>query len=267
MNFLISMNNKMYSQYDNTQLIKTIMDLDVHNYVNGAEIYVDMLNEEEKEYCLKLVKTMKQNNWIVQLHCANIYNIEVGDIVEYLEYYNKLALIYDDVVKLTVHPAEEKTLEESVSKTIKTLNFVSEYIKQNNLDLELLIENLNEYKGNKRCNMFQIYEIVDSLEIDGITLDIGHYAYDYLNDFAKINIKYIDKIKNIHLHDINNKEDHHPFYYNTILLEEVVDYFKKIKYNGNVVLEYGLEHINGETFDNKIDEYIAQIEYVSSHVI
>jgi len=266
MNFLMSLNYRMFLKHTPKQLIDTIIELDVNKIVKGAEIYIDMTSEEEKEYCLNLTKLMKDNNWIVQVHSANMYKLEETAIVQYLEYYNKLALIYGSKIKLTVHPESESSKYESIQKTIETLGYIAKHIEKNNLNLEILLENLNEHRGIIRCNIFQIYEIIDKLNIEGITFDMGHYVYDYSNDYTNLSDKYIDKIKNIHIHDIdNNRNDHHPFYYNNVKTQEITKYLITIDYKENIVLEYGLEYLNGETFEDKISEYIKQIEYVSRY--
>ncbi|MDF2865361.1 MAG: Xylose isomerase-like barrel [Clostridia bacterium] len=266
MNFLMSINSKMFSQYDSLNLMNVITNLDVNNSVKGIEIYIDMINEEEKEYCLSLAKVIKDKNLIMQVHSVDMNNLKENSILEYLEYYNKLSLIYGKQVKLTVHSLEENTLEESIKKSIKILKSMMDKISENNFNLEVLLENLNEHREVVRCNIYEVYKIIDSVELDGITLDMGHYVYDNSNDYSNLDNKYTNKIKNIHLHDISGKEDHHPFYYNSVKIKEAMDYLKKIGYNENVVLEFGLEYLKGETFKDKIDEYIKQIEYVNSQL-
>lgn len=267
MKFLISLNNRIFSKYDSDKLIENIIKLDVNKVVGGAEIYIDMTNETEKEYCLSLTKAMKYNNKIVQIHSISMYKLEENTINQCLEYYNKISLIYGGKIKLTMHPAEEISKKDSIIKTIEKIEYITEYIQKNNLNLEVLIENLNEHSGIIRCNIYEVYEIMDNLKIDGITLDMGHYVYDYSNNYTSLD-KYIDKIKNIHVHDVDNgRNDHHPFYYGNVKVEEMAEYIKKIKYNENVVLEIGLEYLNGETFKDKMSEYIKQIEYVSKYCI
>lgn len=265
MNFLISINNKFFSKYDSKKLINNINKLDVNKVINGAEIYVDMTNEEEKEYCLNLTKVMKDNNWIIQVHAADMYKLDEKKVEQYLQYYNKIALIYERKIKMTIHPAVDINKEISIDKTLKTINYINEYIKQNNFNVEVLIENLNEHNGMLRCNIYDVYEMIRNLNINGITLDMGHYVYDYYNDYTNLD-KYIDKIKNIHIHDIYNREDHHPFYYGNVKIEEIAKYIKKINYNESIVLEFGIEYLSGETFEDKMSEYIKQIEFVSSNV-
>jgi hypothetical protein len=267
MNFLISLNKKMFSKYGPKQLMESIIKLDVNKLVKGAEIYIDMTDEEERDYCLNFTKLMKDNNWIVQVHCADMYKLDETVIAEYLEYYNKIALIYGSNIKLTMHPESESSKYESIQKTIEILGYITKYIDENNLKLEILLENLNEHRGIIRCNIFQVYEIIDNIDKTNITFDMGHYVYDYSNDYTNLSDKYMDKIKNIHIHDIdNNRNDHCPFYYNNVKIQEIIKYLNVINYKENIVLEYGLEYLNGETFKDKISEYIKQIEYVSRYI-
>ncbi|MDD2376684.1 MAG: TIM barrel protein [Clostridia bacterium] len=267
MNFLISLNSKIFLKYDTKQLMNTITSLDVNKVIKGIEIYIDMTNEEEKEYCLSLSRIMKNNNWIIQLHSADMQNIEKETIERYLQYYNQIALIYGEKIKLTLHPATEGSRYESIIKTIETVKHINKYIERNKLDIELLIENLNEHNGMLRCNIYQVYEMVDSLKTNGVTFDMGHYVYDYSNDYTNLDNEHADKIRNIHIHDIdNNRDDHHPFYYNNVKIQEIVKYINEINYKENIVLEYGLEYLEGETFEDKITEYIKQIEYVKRDI-
>lgn len=245
-----------------------LINLDVNKVIDGAEIYMDMTNEEEKEYCLNLAKIMKDNNWIIQVHSADMHILEKKGIEQYLKYYNKIALIYDNKIKLTLHPAVKSSKYESIQKTIEIVKYINEYIQENNFELELLIENLNEHKGMLRCNIYQVYEIIDELMVNGITFDMGHYVYDYSNDYTDLNNEHVSKIRNIHIHDIdNNRNDHYPFYYNNVKIQEIVKYINTIDYKESIVLEYGLDYLEGATFEDKISEYIKQIEYVSRNLI
>jgi len=262
MNFLISMNNKMFKQSDSKKLIDNIIKLDTNKSVKGAEIYIDMRNDDEKKYCLNLAKRMKDKDWILQIHSVDMYKLENVTIDEYLKYYNDLAIIYGSKIKLTVHASENI---ESISKDREALIYIHKCIVQNKYNLEVLIENLNSINEIKRCNIYDVYEIIDN-EIMGITLDIGHYVYDYSNDYTNLYISHKDKIKNIHLHDINNKVDHYPFYFNKVNLQKVANFLKDILYNKSVVLEFALEYLEGDTFKDKIKEYIKQIEYVKRYI-
>lgn len=271
MGVLLSLNNKVFSKYDSENLVENIIKLDIKNVVSGAEIYIDMTNEKEKKYGLDLTEKMKENKWIIQVHSVCMCDLKENKINEYLEYYNKIALIYGGNIKLTIHPAEEIKKEDSIKKTIEVISYISKYVKKNNLKLDILIENLNEYKGRLRCNIFEIYDIINKLQnIDqniGITFDIGHYIYDYVNDYKKLD-KYTNKIQNIHIHDIDNQKiDHFPFYYGNVDIEKMVKYIKSINYKENIVLEMGIEYFDSKTFEGKLTEYINQIEYISKYFI
>jgi sugar phosphate isomerase/epimerase len=270
MGVLLSLNNKVFSKYDSRNLVGNIMELDVNKVVDGAELYIDMTNEKERKYGLEITEKMKENKWIVQVHSVCMFGLEENQINEYLEYYNEIALIYGENIKLTIHPAEEIKKEDSIIKTIDVISYITKYIKEKNLKLDVLIENLNEYRGKLRCNIFEIYDIMDKLQtIDkdiGITFDIGHYIYDYVNDYKKL-YKYTDKIQNMHIHDIDNKRiEHSPFYYGNVDIEKMVKYIKSINYKENIVLEIGVEYFSNEIFEGKLSEYIKQIEYIKTNI-
>jgi len=268
MNFLISLNSRMFSKCSAPQLMDILINLDVNKVIDGAEIYVDMTNEIEKEYCLNLAKIMKDNNWIIQVHSADMHILEENVIEQYLKYYNEIAFVYGNKIKLTIHPDTESSRYESIQNTIKIFKHINKYVYKNNLNLEILVENLNELHGTYRCNIYQVYEIIDKLMIDGITFDMGHYVYDYSNDYTDLNNEHVNKIRNIHIHDINedNRTDHYPFYFNNVKIQEIVKYINTIDYKESIVLEYGLEYLEGESFEDKISEYIKQIEYVSRNL-
>lgn len=266
MNCLISMNYHMFNEYDSEKLVEVISNLDIDKEIKGAELYIFLMNEEEKKYCRKLFKILTEKNWILQVHSIDLYNLSKEEIINCLNEYNYLASIYNKKLKFTIHPAEEKTFEKSIEKTVQILNFLQKYVNENKLNLEILIENLNEYSGKQRCNVYDIYKIFDQTDLGGITLDLGHFVYDYSNDFSKLNDRYNNKIKNIHLHDICNRKDHYPFYYNIVNLEKVFKYLNKINYQENIVLEYGVEYLNGNSFEEKIKEYIKQIKYINDGI-
>ncbi len=267
-NFLLSINSKMFSKYESYELIELIKKLDIKKDVKGAEIYIEMKNEEERKYGTEFVKEMKKHNWILQIHSASIYDLTKEEIIDYLEYYNSLALIYNKKIKLTIHPAEEKCLDLSIEKTIEGMNFVSKYINENDLKLEILLENLNELNKKKRCNIYKTYEALEKLKKIGNTFDVGHFVYDYSNDYKELIKEHMEKTKNVHIHDISDdRVDHYPFYYNNVKLSKIVKYLELINYKGNVVLEYGLEYLKGNKFEDKIDEYIKQIELVKESFV
>lgn len=255
----------MFKKYTAEELLESITSLDIRNNIDGTEIYIDMKSAEERKYCSNLVKIIKDNSWILQIHSVGMYKLSNEIIKEYLHYYNQLALVYGNKIKLTVHASENK---DSIIEDRKVLNFIHEYIKQKEFNIEILIENLNKINEVKRCNIYDVYEIIDNanVDIDGITLDVGHYVYDYSNDYTTLYNHHTDRIKNIHIHDINNKVDHYPFYHNNVDLQKVANFLKDILYNESVVLEFGLEYLKGREFEEKIKEYIKQIEYVKSYI-
>lgn len=254
MKLLLSLNNKIFM---NENLIDIIKKHDIFNVVKGFEIYIDLNKIEEKEKVLKLVEESLKEDYIIQLHGFSLENISIETIYENLKYYESISKKYLKKLLITFHP----TLE--INQTIDIISDINKYIKKNKFNLEISIENLNYLNGIKRINITEIYDIIEKLNNTNITFDIGHYVNDYSNDFSLVN-KYLDRINNIHLHDLNEKdEDHYPFYYNKVSLIRSVSFLKSIEYNQNIVLEFGLEYLNGDTFEDKISEYIRQLEYVN----
>lgn len=261
MKFLISINNKMINQYPPNELINSIINLDQSNNIDGAEINIDVSNEVEKIYFMQLVKHMKKNNWIVQIHSRCMYNLDEETINKYLHYYNQLAIVYGNKIKMTFHPAEEETTTNVINKSTETINYISSIIKNNNYNLEILVENLNRLDYRIGCSVDTATDIFYKTNIKGITFDIGHHAYNNPNDFKIPNINIIE---NIHIHDINKKLDHYPFYYNNVQLDKISEFLNKIKYNKCLVLEFAFEYLRGTTFREKIIEYINQTEYIKN---
>ncbi|MDD4706439.1 MAG: TIM barrel protein, partial [Bacilli bacterium] len=200
-----------------------------------------------------------------QIHSVDLSNLNEDTIKKFLSYYNELSLVYGKKIKITIHPAEEINSIEIINKSIKILNYITEIIKENNYNFEILLENLNKLKYRISCSIHNVFYIYKKTNIDGITLDFGHYVSDNLNRFSKI--LNINKIKNIHIHDINNNHiDHYPFYYHNVELDKIFEYLEKIKYHQNIVLECALEYLKGETLEDKIKEYINQIEYIKNRL-
>ena len=77
----------------------------------------------------------------------------------------------------------------------------------------------------------------------------------------------IEDIRNVHIHSNNNKGvDHLPIYKNDIHWNEIIKGLRFLcinNYKYNIVYEYGLEHCNGDTIEEKVIDYLNSIDYVA----
>lgn len=264
MNLLLSVNYKMFLNYDSSTLIKRIKSLDKSGLVKGIELYINLDSDIEKNYGIELAKLLKDENLILQLHSVNMDGFSENKILECMEYYNKIANLYDDVIKLTIHPYATKEGEiEATQNTIQILKIIKKYIDDNNSKIDIMIENLNKYNEVPRGNLDYVSNILTKIDEVYFTFDIGHYVYDYSNDYVGKELEIRNKLKNIHICDIDNSgHDHYPFYYNNVKLDVIAEYLKLVKYNENVVVEIAMDYLNGGDIDGKLAEYIKELEKI-----
>lgn len=271
MNILLSLNKWFFQKLAPHELINIIEYSDISNIIKGAEICFDHKNSNEIEYVTKLAELFYDSSHILQIHAYDVYSQDDDDIIKALNCYNDLADHMRMKIKLTIHPAEGRDLTGSIAQTLKTAGSILEQIEKNGLSLDLLIENLNAHcaldKKLFRCNIPQIYSVIEAYPGLGLTFDAGHYVYDHGNDYLLFDHNHAGRIKNIHLHDIDScGNDHQPFYYDRLDLEKFFALLKTAVYPHAIVLEIAAENLNGSGTDEVIKEYISQAEKIYAYI-
>lgn len=255
MKYLISI---AWRSLENITIEEFIKILSKHkNKIDGIELstknYFDMF--KTLQFCIL-------NNLIFQCHTPKLP--DENKIFEYLDDVNKLSIVYNKSINVVLHPLENDDFEVSILETINYIKEIISYIKHNNLNIIISLENLNFHHNRKRINVNEIDQILIKEETLKFTYDIGHDIFDNQTNTKLTKIQK-QKINNLHLHNINENKDHQIINSN----KKNIKYIKKAltdakKYTNKIVLEVGIDFYKGENYQEKIINYINSIEEIKN---
>lgn len=260
------MDNKLiyslyYDKYTDIGIEKTlklIKNYDKNNNIAGIEI--NSYNLESLKYCAKFCK---ENNLIFKCHFP-LKKMSEKETKDYLDCVNMIAKDLSYKVNIVFHSVnDKKNMEEKIKETKEYIKSIRKYISVSKLNVNPSLENLNYRNGVKRINVGEIYEVLNSFENLNFTFDIGHDLFDNkrVSTLSKVQQ---ERLNNIHIHSILNNEDHHIIEENSPDLEEIekgVKYLKNIGYTGDIVLEYSVDYLKGNTIEEKIEYYVKSFDF------
>lgn len=252
------MNYKFFN-LEPRKLIELIKKYDKNNIIKGFELATK--SQEEQEYSLHLAQFALKEGYIVNLHspCFEGEN----EINEYIEFTVKMSKIMNRKINIVYHPINANSINESKRDTEIQIEKIMKYIEKNDYykNVEFSLENLNDINGIKRLKKEDLIEILEKQKDVKFTYDIGHEIIDGIKTEKLVNILE-ERLNNIHIHEYKKELDHYPI--KDINEQEII---KKLleKYGNNktVVLEYALDYIEEENFENKLKNYIESAKIIN----
>ncbi len=260
------MNNKLlFSFCDkgdkdiNVELIIDTINKYGNNNIDGIEM--SSLNVENIRKCAKLCRI---NNLIFRFHFPSQI-IDEKDVIKYLKLLNEISNDLKYNINVVFHSLydNDNNMEKNIINTIIYIGRILNYIKKYNLNITASLENLNMIDSIKRINISNIDSILKKFENLSFTYDIGHDIYDN-NKPSKLSKLQVERINNVHIHSIVNKEDHYYIKESSIDLNEIKDALKNISninYTDPIVLEYAIDFFNGNTKEEKIINYVKSFNF------
>lgn len=260
MKIMLSLNRKFFKISPN-ELINLIEKSNQNSTISGFECVAN--NENEQEYIKELSRISKEK-YIVNLHSPCYQEIE--KIGNYLDFANNISNIQNRKVNIVFHPKNEANIEESILKTSKKLENIFNYIENKNYknNVEISLENLNDLNGKKRLKKESFTSLFNEYKNLKFTYDIGHEIVDKTINY-ELDEKFVERLNNFHIHTFNkvNNEDH----YSIESLEEnnnIKVLLEKYGKDKTVVLEYALDYIKGNAFEEKIKNYVESAQIITS---
>ncbi|MDD8049695.1 MAG: hypothetical protein PHH04_08935 [Thomasclavelia sp.] len=263
MKILLSLNDK-FTKRTPRDLINLIQENDVSNSIQGFEIYLNLDNNEEVKYFEEFINLSIKNNYLIQFH--SIQTEDIDKQKQYLDFYNEIAKKLEYPLKVVFHSFDIGNIEENINYTSKYMADLLNYIYTNKFNLMLSIENLNA-RDNNRLNKEQIIRIIANNNDLMFTYDIGHEILSYGN-IIDLNEILISKLVNVHLHTFLYDNDHKSLYSkdpNKSKWIKAILYLKSLNYNETIVLEYDLYDMIGESYEEKLFNYIESAETIKSY--
>lgn len=265
MKLLLSINKKFF-EVNMKSLFDLIDKKDETKAIDGIELFIDSLTDANENMATLIAKKLKERNLKLQLH-ATALSKDVLAQYEFLKLYHKLAKIMDEKISVVYHPFESENIEDSRYLTNIIMKRIKMHIEDRKYDLTVTLENLDDVDGLKRLKLEDIYKIVKAVNGIGITYDIGHEVLENTCTYT-IDSKYKGKIKNIHLHDITvNGLPHAPFYAKKTDIDKVAKLLKSIDYKGNIVAEISLDYLRGNTYQEKLQEYLEEMIKIKEKIL
>lgn len=225
-----------------------IINLYGSKYISGIEI--NTMNLENLKNCATLCK---ENNLLFRCHFPS-ERMSESQITKYLNCLNDISNELKYSINVVFHSLSyEDSIEDMICDTKEYIVKIISYIQKYKLNIIFTLENLNYLNGVKRINLSKIDELLSLDERVYFTYDIGHDIYDNTvpTELSKIQK---EKIKNVHIHSIYNREDHHAITNSSSDIENIkkaIEQLKNIKYNEPIVLEYALDYMEGENYTQR----------------
>lgn len=194
---------------------------------------------------------------------------EDEEIKKYIEFAAKISKKMNRKINIVYHPISANNINESKKNTEIANRKNNEMYKENNYfkNIDLSIENLNDLNQIKRLKKEDLIEILKNNPNLKFTYDIGHEIVDEIK--PNLNQKILkDRINNIHIHTHKNKEDHYPIlnFQNEeeLYVQRTLKEIQLENYQGNVVMEYALDYIEGKNFEIKLKNYIESAKIITT---
>lgn len=253
MKHLVSVNYKFFS----IKPEDLVMDWYMNDFVDGAEIFVRLDNEDDIAYLTKISSIMRYAGLTLQVHAPNL---DMLNDLDTLRYYNSISKLYGSKLLLVSHPVHSESISNSVLESIDNLRVINELINELNFNLEVCVENLNPLNGLSRTRTSDIEAILSNSSKGMFCWDIGHAVH--AGDSTELSnlLKY--KLRDIHLHDLNDGKDHYPFKYGSVDIYKISEYLDSLNYNGSIVHEIALDFLEGETTKQRHQEFLNEIKRV-----
>lgn len=266
MKILLSINYKFF-KVKPKKFIELVKKFDKDNLINGFEIAT--ASEEDENYVKELAEISQREGYIINLHSPLLQGEEYK---KYLEFVIEISNITKRKVNIVFHPINAENLEKSEKMTYQYIKELNKYILEKNYNdyLELSLENLNDINGIKRLKKENLITILKEEKNLKFTYDIGHEIIDGVQpkELPSILLK---RINNIHVHTYNGILDHYPiesFEENdTKHIQEILEKLVNYGYDENIVMEYAIDYIDGNSFEEKLENYIKYAELLKARVL
>ncbi|MBR6073189.1 MAG: TIM barrel protein [Bacilli bacterium] len=257
MKSLIAVNNK-FMTISPKELIEKIKKT---KHVEGVEAYFDYENDHEMFYLNELIDELKENNLILQIH-VNI-NLPYDVQLQYFKHIEKYSEYLGYPINVTIHSIYNE--DKKISKE-ETLKYIGDLVLNTDPNkIIICLENLNDSEGMDRLELEAIEDIVVNDENLYLTYDIGHVLADWA-DPTDISSYMKEEMRNVHIHTKNYIDDHRPIYegdmYMNMIIKSIL-FLININYKYNIVYEYDIYYCKGDTLEERLDDYLSSIDYVS----
>ena len=257
MKSLISINNK-FMTISPKELVKKIKGT---KHVEGVEAFIDYESEYEMYYLNELIDELKENDLVLQIHAQ--ITLPYDEQLQYFKHIEKYSEYLGYPITVTIHSIYNENKEISKEETIK---YVGDLVLNTDPNkIIICLENLNDSEDRDRLELEAIEDIVVNDENLYLTYDIGHVLADWA-DPTDISSYMKEEIRNIHLHTKNHIDDHRPIYegdmYMNMIIKSIL-FLININYKYNIVYEYDLNYCKGDTTEERLDDFLSSIDYVS----
>lgn len=257
MKLIISIGKKIAENFSCNELINLIKNYDTDLNISGVEIMSNNF-----KYINELAKKCKENNLIFQCHAPKITNIE--EISEYLEELDKICRSNNIRINVVFHSIEVETIDNSIIETNTYIEKILNCVKTNEYNLDISLENLNYHNAVKRININRIDEILKKYSDLKFTYDMGHDLFDN-KKIDKLSSLQSNRLNNVHIHCYIENQDHHPIKNSSEDLEKIskgIKYLKEMNYQKGIVLEYGIDFMDGIDINEKFIDYINSFKFM-----
>lgn len=259
MKILLSINHKFFEKSPK-ELIDSVKQIDVNNYVKGFEIYINFNDKDEVEYVKNLKFLCDKEGYLLQFHGDSSYSIELQE--KYFKFLNDLS--NGQYMNVVLHPLSLELIEDSIRETNLYFSKLLNIIYENRYKIKISIENLNSINTFRLSKDYLKSVLSNNMDLQ-FTYDIGHETVDYgkITDLDSI---LIDRLSNVHIHTFDINNDHQPIGMNDHKeWVKAIQYLNYLHFDGTLVLEYDFYTL-GNDFKERMTNYIKCVEYMQNYV-
>ena len=247
------MDNKLiFSLYEKAvgnlelETVFDIINLYGNKCIGGIEI-----NTKNLEYLEKCAMLCKKNKMLFRCHFP-LEAMSENETKKYLNAVDNLSKRLRYKINIVFHSLSyQDTIEEMLDDTKEYIEKILGFVEKYKLNVYISIENLKKEK-----NLY-------------FTYDIGHDIFDNKKPSNLTKLQ-ISRINNVHIHSVDNGEDHHMIVKDIKVLFELntaLNNLKKINYNGPIVLEYSIKYLNGKKMEEKIIDFVKSFKFFKDFLL
>ena len=241
------------------ELIKEILK---HPFIKGIEVSIDIDNNDEKEYLKKLASLCNEKKLILQIH-AHI----IDDVKKQLDFYNEVAVLYNNNLNILNHPLESDNIYLAQEKTNTLFVRIISYIKEQKYNITFSVENLSARANTVRLSKDLLLPILNNNEKLHFTYNIGNEIRDY-GKVININEVFLKHLNNVHIYSYDFKNIH-----KAVVLEDehfkeiirVLNYLKQNGYTDPLVLDYDFALL-GSNDEERLTNYFKSAEIINKNI-
>lgn len=258
--------NKKILELDPNILINILQENDSKKIIKGFELVIDIDNFQNTDYVDEILPLIKYYDYVLQFQTLPFQEIDMQR--RYLDYYAEIANKLNRNIQVTFQSIVGYDLDGNIRETDKVMHELLKHVKENEYNLTLCLANWNttpRFITVDKDDMDVVFERNSSLKF---AYDLGREIASF-GGITDLSEEMANKISTVKIHSFDESDIHRVLYFkdqNKQLWVKGLLYLKSLKYEGPIVLEYSIAQFEGNTLEEKVNNYIKSASIVNDYV-